>query len=58
MAGTPVKSCMSTRAGHERELTPADLVGGAVAIGKRTDVVGGHVDAVFTPHEVLQQDAQ
>ena len=53
-----MKSCISTRAGHERELTPADLLGGAVAIGKRTDVVGGHADAVFAPQQVLEQEAQ
>ena len=44
--------------GHERELAPADLFGGAVAIGERADVVGGHLGAVFATDEVLQQDAQ
>ena len=40
IAGTPVKSCIKTRAGMNVELARPDLGGGAAAIGERGDVVG------------------
>ena len=55
-AGTPVKSCSSTRAGVK-----ADLLLRArcdVPAGQRLDVVGVNESAVFVAQQVLEQDLQ
>ena len=50
-AGTPVKSCISTRAGHERDVARRTGPG-----GERPDVVIGDVARARAAEEVLEQD--
>ena len=58
IAGTPVKSCMSTRAG----MNCSSRVPASVAARERSasarDVVGADVRAVLVAQQVLEQDAQ
>ena len=54
--GTPVKSCITTRAGRELDLDVR--LGLRVPRGERPDVVGGDVGAVLGAQQVLQQDLQ
>ena len=54
--GTPVKSCISTRAGVNWISTLGSAVG--VPAAERPDVVGGDVRAVLGAQQVLQQDLQ
>ena len=54
--GTPVKSCMSTRAGVNWISTLGSALG--VPGAQRADVVGGDVRAVLGAQQVLQQDLQ
>ncbi len=56
MQGTPVKSCMITRAG----VNWISMLGSAVGIPVRdgVDVVLGDVGAVFGAQQVLGQDLQ
>ena len=54
--GTPVKSCISTRAGVNWISTLG--LGGRVPAAERADVVGGDVRAVLGAQQVLQQDLQ
>ena len=56
--GTPVKSCMSTRAGMNCNSRVPASVAGARPIGERADVVAADVLAVFVAQQVLEQDAQ
>ena len=43
---------------HELQLAMSGLLRGAAAVGERTDVVGLHVDTVFAPQQVLEQNSQ
>ena len=57
MAGTPVKSCMRTRAGRKaisRSSPPVRLPAG----GQVLDVGGGDRHAVLEAEEVLEEDLQ
>ncbi len=54
--GTPVKSCISTRAGVNWISTLGSAVG--VPAGQGPDVLGGDVRAVLGAQQVLQQDLQ
>ena len=54
--GTPVKSCMITRAGVNWISVSGSASG--VPAGERADVVGGDVRAVLGAQQVLQQDLQ
>ncbi len=58
IAGTPVKSCMSTRAGMNCSSRVPGFGRGAGAVGERADVVGADVLAVFVAQQVLEQDPQ
>ena len=55
-AGTPVKSCISTRAG----VKAISVAGSAVAsqLSQCLDVISSHVKAVFGAQLVLQEDLQ
>ena len=44
--------------GHELQLAVAGLLRRPAAVGDGADVVGGYVDAVFAPQQILHQDAQ
>ena len=55
-AGTPVKSCSSTRAGVKAISRSGGLAGRPA--GQRLDIVPGNGDAVFGAEQVFQQDAQ
>ena len=55
-AGTPVKSCIRTRAGANA-ISRLGLAA-AVPVGERLDVVGGDVHAVLVAQEVLEQDLE
>ena len=52
-AGTPVKSCMTTRAGRELDLGVG--LGRGIPAGERLDLIGGDVGAVLGPQQVLEQ---
>ena len=52
-AGTPVKSCMSTRAGRNAISRSAAPLGGPIRQGG--DVLGVDAYAVFAAQQVLQQ---
>ena len=56
MQGTPVKSCMITRAGVNWISWSGSAV--RVPVRERADVVGGDVRAVLGAQQVLQQDLQ
>ena len=56
IAGTPVKSCITTRAGREGDLL--DWLGVGVPAGQRLDVGGADRLAVLVAQQVLEQDLQ
>ena len=55
-AGTPVKSCNSTRLGMNAISCDGDALAGPG--GQRANVVGLHRLAVFAAEQVLQQNAE
>ena len=54
--GTPVKSCITTRAGVKA--ISSDGLGVVVPAGERLDVLLADGDAVLVAQEVLEQDLQ
>ena len=58
IAGTPVRSCISTRAGMNCSSRWPASCAERLRSEMRADVVGGDVDTVFAAQQVLDQDAQ
>ena len=57
-AGTPVKSCISTRAGRNEISRSSPPSPAAVPAGQGRDVVVGDPHAVVVAQQVLEQDLQ